>query len=184
MSIETQTTITYAEFKAWMEGMIRGKRGALPDLEDWKNIKMMMDKVVPDKPIRVPPIGSPTPVPSAPYWPTLPAIPSHPWQPTLPNTPWPRRETDPCTSPTPHLPWITYTTDNTLPCGSDTRSPWNNQSGMVHPDISPSWDISGMTGMDHTGSSYIVSSPAKFTSMACSVISDNPDVKDWTTGCL
>ncbi len=44
-SIENKDDITFNEFRAWMTGLIRGKRGALPDLEDWKQIKIMMDKV-------------------------------------------------------------------------------------------------------------------------------------------
>lgn len=37
--------ITVAEFKAWLEGLVFGKRGALPDLEDWKMIKQMVDRI-------------------------------------------------------------------------------------------------------------------------------------------
>ena len=44
-NIEKCEEITFNEFRAWMTGLIRGKRGALPDLEDWKQIKIMMDKV-------------------------------------------------------------------------------------------------------------------------------------------
>ena len=43
-----QEEYTFNEFKAWLAGLIRGKRGALPDIEDWKAIKEMLDKVVPD----------------------------------------------------------------------------------------------------------------------------------------
>lgn len=46
--IENQETITFAEFKAWLVGLIRGKNGAMPDLNDWVQIKSMMDKVVPE----------------------------------------------------------------------------------------------------------------------------------------
>ncbi len=46
--IENQEEISLAEFKAWLAGLIRGKRGALPDLDDWKAIKETLDKVVPD----------------------------------------------------------------------------------------------------------------------------------------
>lgn len=38
-------TITFGEFRSWLTGLILGKRGALPDLDDWKEIKKMMDKV-------------------------------------------------------------------------------------------------------------------------------------------
>jgi len=44
-NIENKEEITFNEFRAWMTGLIRGKRGSLPDLEDWKQIKVMMDKV-------------------------------------------------------------------------------------------------------------------------------------------
>lgn len=55
--IDTEEEITFAEFKAWLAGLIRGKRGALPDLEDWKAIKKLMDKVVPD--VAPPIVGGP-----------------------------------------------------------------------------------------------------------------------------
>lgn len=42
-------TITFNEFRAWLTGLIVGKRGELPDLEDWKQIKEMLDKVVAEK---------------------------------------------------------------------------------------------------------------------------------------
>ncbi len=45
---ETKTEITFNEYRAWLTGLIRGKRGCVPDLEDWKQIKHMMDKVVPE----------------------------------------------------------------------------------------------------------------------------------------
>lgn len=41
--------ITFAEFKAWMNGMIYGRGNNLPDAGDWKLIKQMMERVVPDK---------------------------------------------------------------------------------------------------------------------------------------
>ncbi len=37
--------ITFDEFKAWVNQLIVDKKGALPDLNDWKEIKKMMDKV-------------------------------------------------------------------------------------------------------------------------------------------
>jgi hypothetical protein len=46
--IDNQKEISLAEFKAWLAGLIRGKRGALPDLDDWKAIKETLDKIVPD----------------------------------------------------------------------------------------------------------------------------------------
>ncbi len=71
--IENKETITYDEFRAWMTGLIVGKRGALPDLEDWKMIKKMMDKVVPEKEVI-----------------TIPSIPAEPIQPynPAPYQPW------------------------------------------------------------------------------------------------
>lgn len=44
-SLEQEETITFTEFKAWLTGLVRGKGGALPDLEDWKQIKIMIDRV-------------------------------------------------------------------------------------------------------------------------------------------
>ena len=41
-------TITFGEFKMWLQGLIRGKNGALPDTDDWKEIKKMLDKVSAD----------------------------------------------------------------------------------------------------------------------------------------
>ena len=41
-----EKTITFAEFKAWLTGLIQGKGGALPDVADWKRIKQKMDQVV------------------------------------------------------------------------------------------------------------------------------------------
>lgn len=46
---ENKDEITLNEFKAWLVGLIRGKNGKLPDLEDWKLIKEMLDKVVSEK---------------------------------------------------------------------------------------------------------------------------------------
>lgn len=41
-------TITFSEFKSWLTGLIVAKKGALPDLEDWKEIKNQLDNVRPD----------------------------------------------------------------------------------------------------------------------------------------
>lgn len=46
--VEEKETISLNEFKAWLVGLIRGKKGALPDLDDWKQIKAMIDKIEPD----------------------------------------------------------------------------------------------------------------------------------------
>ena len=55
--IEIEESITFDQFKAWMVGLIEGKRGALPDIHDWKRIKQMMDKVKPEEKIIVAPQG-------------------------------------------------------------------------------------------------------------------------------
>jgi len=72
-STESKEEISFNEFKAWLTGLIRGKRGQLPDLEDWKQIKVMMDKVEPE----VETITLPAPITSPP-WP----IDTQPWSPT------------------------------------------------------------------------------------------------------
>ena len=83
--LEEQESITYDEFRAWLTGLIRGKRGALPDLNDWKIIKTMMDKVV------VPQEQVVNPLPIDPYPPSFPPyIPQGPydtptWNPLSPN---------------------------------------------------------------------------------------------------
>ncbi len=67
-------TISFLEFRAWLTGLIVGKKGALPDLEDWKQIKEMLDKVVPDAiTIQQPLQPAPMPVdyptyPTQPMW--------------------------------------------------------------------------------------------------------------------
>lgn len=38
-------TITIDEFRTWLYQMIQDKKGALPDLDDWKMIKEQLDKV-------------------------------------------------------------------------------------------------------------------------------------------
>lgn len=70
MNVELKEDITFDEFKAWLTGLIRGKGGALPDLDDWRNIKEMIDKVVPEKEIVNIPIPAPAdPPPFSPPWP-------------------------------------------------------------------------------------------------------------------
>ena len=49
MNIENKEKITFSEFQAWLTGLIRGKNGAIPDLDDWRMIKTMMDRVQPDE---------------------------------------------------------------------------------------------------------------------------------------
>ena len=68
--IEDKEKITLSEFKAWLAGLILGKKGALPDLEDWKQIKVMLDKVEEEKEIVT--------VPSSPI--PYPVDPTYPWQ--------------------------------------------------------------------------------------------------------
>ncbi len=48
-TVELKEEITFDEFKAWMMGLVRGKGSKLPNIDDWRIIKTMMDKVVPDK---------------------------------------------------------------------------------------------------------------------------------------
>lgn len=61
-----EETITIAEFKSWLAGLIQGKRGALPDMEDWKLIKQMLDKVKENNPEYIP--YYPNPFPQYPSW--------------------------------------------------------------------------------------------------------------------
>lgn len=76
---ENQETITLNEFKAWLVGLIRGKNGALPDLDDWNVIKNMIDKIVPETTI----VKEKEVV-----YPSLPYEQDKPWYPTLPNHVW------------------------------------------------------------------------------------------------
>jgi len=46
-------SITFQEFKQWVTGLIITKDGELPDYDDWVEIKAMMDKVAPEKILRV-----------------------------------------------------------------------------------------------------------------------------------
>jgi len=48
-SVELKNEITFDEFKAWMNGLLRGTGKRCPDVDDWNVIYKMMDKVVPDK---------------------------------------------------------------------------------------------------------------------------------------
>lgn len=73
-NIELQDEITVDEYKAWLTGLLRGKGSQLPDLNDWKMIKKMTDKIVPEV-VEVP----------APAWPQYPT----PQYPTTPEPqPW------------------------------------------------------------------------------------------------
>lgn len=79
--IEKRKTITFGEFKMWIQGLIVGKRGKLPDVNDWIRIKQMMDKVVPyeiEKIIPVP-ISQPC-IPPVPDYPPIVPMPTYqPW---------------------------------------------------------------------------------------------------------
>lgn len=76
--IEKEKDITFDEFKSWMNGLVYGKGKDVPDARDWKLIKQMMERVVPDK------VEIQIPAP----WPTIPTPPVLPYtEPyTSPNT--------------------------------------------------------------------------------------------------
>lgn len=40
-----RSTVTIDEFRSWLHQLIQDKKGALPDLDDWKLIKEHLDKV-------------------------------------------------------------------------------------------------------------------------------------------
>ena len=65
--VEDKESISVSEFKAWLVGLIRGKSGQLPNIEDWKEIKKMLDKVE-EKSI------FDTPIPNYPIYPTYPSF--------------------------------------------------------------------------------------------------------------
>ena len=90
--IERRNTITFGEFKCWLRGLIEGKRGVIPDIEDWKRIKQMMDKVVIPENIKYVPALPVAPVLYPLYPPGVHMYPTTPPQPTT-------------------LPWITYSTN-------------------------------------------------------------------------
>jgi len=95
-SFESKPTITFDEFKAWLSGLVVGKGGAVPDINDWKKIKKMMDKVVEAEPYQ-------------PIFPQIPLIPGRPENPfTHPIFPYDD-------SGTPFNPWIEPTTTPVLP---------------------------------------------------------------------
>lgn len=45
--MNNKDTITFEEFKSWLTGLVVGKKGELPDVDDWREIKAMMDRVEP-----------------------------------------------------------------------------------------------------------------------------------------
>ena len=64
-NIELKDEISVDEYKAWLTGLLRGKGSQLPDLKDWKAIKKMTDKIVPDVVETTPWTIAPTYVPPA-----------------------------------------------------------------------------------------------------------------------
>ena len=89
IDIKSKEKISFGEFKAWINGMLYGKGRFLPNSADWKEIKQMMEKVVPD----VVEMQNP----ETPFFPTLPYTPTmpyespktpevEPWQPPFPVT--------------------------------------------------------------------------------------------------
>lgn len=86
-------TIDFKEFRAWLTGLIVGKRGALPDLDDWKQIKIMIDKVEEREPTPTLQPLQPAPMMRQPYWgpytdPQQPQwVPNNPIYPDYPSHP-------------------------------------------------------------------------------------------------
>lgn len=69
--VENQDKLTVKEFKAWLVGLIRGKGGKLPDFDDWKQIKIMLDKVEEEK-VNITFPSDPQPQPWSQPWPNWP----------------------------------------------------------------------------------------------------------------
>ena len=101
IDIKSKEKISFGEFKAWINGMLYGKGRFLPNSADWKEIKQMMEKVVPD----VVEMQNP----ETPFFPTLPYTPTmpyespktpevEPWQPPFPVTCGSGKITDSLTS--------------------------------------------------------------------------------------
>ena len=61
-------TITFNEFRLWLTGLIQGKKGALPDIDDWKEIKKQLDRVVPDKEVVITTVPTTPDVTPQPSW--------------------------------------------------------------------------------------------------------------------
>jgi len=94
---ETQETITFDEFKAWMSGFLQGKEGT-PNARDWVLIQRMINKVIPEKEIVT------VPSPYAPY------VPSYPHPDIYPAPAWPdTTPVFPGTYPTYPTTWPTWT---------------------------------------------------------------------------
>ena len=49
IDITAKDEISFDEFKAWINGLLYGKGSTIPDEGDWKEIKSMMERVIPDK---------------------------------------------------------------------------------------------------------------------------------------
>ena len=110
-AFESKEVITFDEFKAWLTGLIVGKRGALPDLEDWKQIKKMMDKVVPETIIEEREVFKDFPFPSDPQ----------PWKsPITPMIP-----ASPPVTPDPYVPWTPTNPYAPNPWMERTGAPWD-----------------------------------------------------------
>lgn len=109
--MEHKEKITLDEFKAWLTGLIVGKRGALPDVKDWKKIKQMLDKVEPET------VEVPVPAPSDPLPITPPMVPG-PYDPT-PYDPYRWPQPDPYWSPN----TLPYTVGDPIPNPSWTGDP-------------------------------------------------------------
>ncbi len=45
INLAKRSTLTVDEFRTWLNQLIQDKKGALPDLNDWKLIKEHLDKV-------------------------------------------------------------------------------------------------------------------------------------------
>jgi len=122
-NLENAEKITYNELRAWMTGLIRGKRGAIPDLEDWKQIKIMMDKVQPEV-VTIPALNH-----SDVYGPivTQPNYPNYPYD---PYSPW-------CDSPTVvRNPFGGFTNEDLKTTGTLTDLPTSDQYGTIGTSVS------------------------------------------------
>ncbi len=78
-AVELKVEISFDEFKAWMNGLLRGKGSQLPNIDDWRVIKNMMDKVVPDTETIVQHTPIYTNPPIHPTWEEPQKYPSVPW---------------------------------------------------------------------------------------------------------
>lgn len=72
VDITSKEEISFDEFKAWVNGLLYGKGRYLPNTADWKEIKQMMERVVPD----VVEMQNP----ETPFFPALPHAPIVPYE--------------------------------------------------------------------------------------------------------